>query len=299
MLSKSVSSPVARTGLLHSVMVVYALLAFMLGTAICVNAQTLSGSIVGTITDPSGAAVVGATVRVTELQTNTTRSVETNERGLYTLSTLPPGVYKLTLSKAGFGGYTNPSVEVASNTVARVDAELKVGDVNEQIEVRTDTTLLQTDRADVHTQLSSTTFQNAPQATRTYQGVLNLVPGMVPPGGQLAGGTNNPSKSMQFAANGTGTQGPNVRIEGVSATNPWVQQYTTFVPSTEAIESVNVVTNSPDAEQGLSGGPAVTVQLKSGTNQMHGSLYEQNVNNFTEARNFFQRVGPEAYSPGG
>jgi hypothetical protein len=200
-------------------------------------------------------------------------------------------VYKLTVSKAAFGGYTNPRVEVASNTIARVDIEMKVGDVTEQIEVRTDNALLQTDRADVHTQLSAETFQNAPQPTRTYQGVLNLVPGMVPPGGQLAGGTNNPSKSMQFAANGTGTQGPNVRIEGVSATNPWVQQYTTFVPSTEAIESVNVVTNSPDAEQGLSGGPAVTVQLKSGTNQMHGSLYEQNVNNYTEARNFFQPAG--------
>ena len=72
--------------------------------------------------------------------------------------------------------------------------------------------------------------KHVPQATRSYQGILNQVPGVVPPGGQLSGGTNNPSKSMSFAANGTGVQGPNVRIEGVSATNPWVQQYTSFVP---------------------------------------------------------------------
>jgi hypothetical protein len=265
-----------------------------MGTVVSANAQTLFGSIVGTVTDPSGAAVPGAKVEVVQIQTNTTRAVETSDGGLYTISTLPIGVYKVTVTKQGFGGYTNPSVEVTGNTIARMDASLKVGDVSEQVEVRTDTTLLQTDRADVHTQLGTAVFQDAPQATRTYQGVLNLVPGMVPPGGQLAGGTNNPSKSMQFAANGTGTQGPNVRIEGVSATNPWVQQYTTFVPSTEAIESVNVVTNSPDAEQGLSGGPAVTVSLKSGTNTMHGSLYEQNVNNYTEARAFFQPANQKA-----
>jgi len=160
------------------------LFAFTLGTAIHTNAQTLFGSIVGTVTDPTGAAVPGATVQVTELQTNTTRSAETNEGGLYALSTLPPGVYKLTVSKAAFGGYTNPRSEVASNTIARVDIEMKVGGVTEQIEVRTDNALLQTDRADVHTQRSAETFQNAPQPTRTYQGVLNLVPGMVPPGGQ-------------------------------------------------------------------------------------------------------------------
>jgi hypothetical protein len=291
MLSRIAAKFTLSAGLLHSVMVVLAASTMIFGAIVCLDAQTLSGSIVGTVGDPTGASVVGAVVTVTELQTNTTRTVDTNEGGLYTLSTLPPGIYKLTVSKTGFGGYTSPHIEVTSNTIARVDVSLKVGDQNVQVDVRTDTALLQTDRADVHTQLSASTFQNAPQPTRTYQGVLNLVPGMVPPGGQLAGGTNNPSKSMQFAANGTGTQGPNVRIEGVSATNPWVQQYTTFVPSTEAIESVNVVTNSPDAEQGLSGGPAVTVQLKSGTNQMHGSLYEQNVNNYTEARNFFQPAG--------
>jgi hypothetical protein len=93
---------------------------------------------------------------------------------------------------------------------------------------------------------------------------------------------------MQFAANGTGVQGPNIRIEGVSATNPWVQQYTSFVPSTESIQSVNVVTNSPDAEQGLSGGPSVTVLLKSGSNAIHGAFYEWNITNATEARSFFQ-----------
>ena len=174
-----------------------------------------------------------------------------------------------------------------------------MGAVSQTVEVQSAVAAqLQTDTADVHSEISSTALETVPQPTRTYTGVLSLVPGMIPPGGQLSGGTNNPSKSMQFGANGTSVQGPNVRIEGVSATNPWVQQYTSFVPSVESIQSVNVVTNSPDAEQGLSGGPSVTVQLKSGSNSFHGAFYEYNINNATEARSFIQLPTAKASPPG-
>ncbi|MEO6803413.1 MAG: carboxypeptidase regulatory-like domain-containing protein, partial [Granulicella sp.] len=259
--------------------------------SVSANAQVLFGSMVGTVTDPSGAAIPGAAVTVVSAATNDTRTVTTNDGGGYSMQTLAPGTYKVTIAKEGFQSDANPSVEVLPNNVARIDAKLQVGNISQTVAVSTTSQQLQTDTADVHSQISATALQDAPQPTRTYQGVLNTVPGMVPPGGQLAGGTNNPSKSMNFAANGTGTSGPNVRIEGVSATNPWVRSYTTFVPSTAAIASVNVVTNSPDAEQGLSGGPSVTVQLKSGTNSIHGSVYYSNINNWTEARNFFQPVG--------
>ncbi len=252
------------------------------------RAQVLFGSLVGTVTDKSGAAVPDATVEITETQTNDTRSVHTDAGGLYTVSTVPAGTYRVNISKQGFQRFETPSVGVTANTVVRVDAQLQVGAVSQTVEVQgAAAAQLQTDTADVHSEISTHALENVPQATRSYQGILNLVPGMVPPGGQLSGGTNNPSKSMQFAANGTGVQGPNVRIEGVSATNAWVQQYTSFVPSVEAIQSINVVTNSPDAEQGLSGGPSVTVQLKSGSNGVHGAFYEYNINNATEARSYF------------
>jgi hypothetical protein len=251
-------------------------------------AQTLFGALVGSVTDSSGAAVPDAKVTVISTQTNDTRTVQTNGTGGYSIETLSPGIYKVSIVKDGFQSSTNTNVEILANIVQRVDAQLQVGSVSQTVAVTTASVQLQTDTADVHSEISSTTLQNAPQATRTYEGILNTVPGVTPPGGQLAGGTNNPSKSMQFGANGSGTQGPNVRIEGVNATNPWVQQYTTFVPSVEAIQSVNVVTNSPDAEQGLSGGPSVTVLLKSGTNSIHGSAYELNINSWTEAKAYFQ-----------
>ena len=216
------------------------------------HAQTLFGSVVGTVTDNTGAAVPEATVVVTETQTNDTRTVTSDNGGVYTVSTVPPGNYQVTITKQGFQGFKTTGIEVTANNVVRVDAQLQVGTVSQTVEVQSAVAAqLQTDTADVHTELSSHLFETVPQATRTYQGTFNLVPGMVPPGGQLSGGTNNPSKSMQFAANGTAVQGPNVRIEGVSATNPWVQQYTTFVPANESIANVNIVTNSPDAEQGL------------------------------------------------
>ena len=135
-------------------------------------------------------------------------------------------------------------------------------------------------------------LENLPQANRSYEGLLALVPGMSPPGGQLAGGTNNPSKSMQFGANGTGVNGANVRIEGVSATNPWTVQNTTFVPSVEAIANVNVVTNSPDAEQGQAGGASVNVMLKGeSSNQTHGAAFAYNIVSAFEANNFFAPAG--------
>jgi hypothetical protein len=268
---------------------VCALFIFCAAAFVQARAQVLFGSVVGTVTDSTGAAVPGATVLITNTQTNQTRTSPTDAGGLYTISTVPAGIYRVNISKTGFQTFQTASVEVIANNVVRVDAQLMVGTTSQTVEVQGSATAeLQTDTADVHSEISSQVLENTPQATRTYQGIFNLVPGMSPPGGQLSGGTNNPSKSMQFAANGTGVQGPNVRIEGVSATNPWVQQYTTFVPANESIASVNIVTNSPDAEQGLSGGPSVSVQLKSGSNGVHGAFYEYNVTNATEARNFFQ-----------
>jgi hypothetical protein len=92
---------------------------------------------------------------------------------------------------------------------------------------------------------------------------------------------------MQITANGTSRSGTNVRIDGVSDANPWVQFYSTYVPSNEAIQTVNVVTTSPDAEQGLTNGASINVQTKSGTNQLHGSLFEYNVTNAFKSRPFF------------
>ncbi len=253
------------------------------GTA---SAQVLFGSMVGNVTDATGAAVPSAAVKIAEVKTGQTRDLTTNDSGGYTISTIPPGVYDISVTKQGFRSFVAKTIEVKLNTVVRVDAVLELGAVAESVQVTAQSAVLQTDKADVHAEVSSYALRNIPQPTRTYQGLLALIPGIAPPTAS-GGGTNNPSRSMQVTANGTSRNGANFRVEGVSATNPWVQFFSSYVPSMEAIETVNVVTTSPDAEQGLAGGASVNVQLKSGTNDLHGSLYWYHINSGTKARPFF------------
>jgi hypothetical protein len=249
-------------------------------------AQVLFGSIVGAVTDASGAAVPAASVKVTQLETNEVRETKTNESGGYTLSTVHAGTYKVTVAKEGFKTFNAENVPVTLNTAVRVDAPLQVGAQSQSVEVTADAAALQTDRADVHNEFSSKQMIDLPQPTRNFEGIVALMPGIAPPSAS-GGGTNNPSKSFQVSADGTSRSGTNVLIDGVSATNPWVQFFATYAPSVEAIETVNVVTGSSGADQGLTNGASINVQTKSGTNDLHGSLYEYNIISALKARPYF------------
>jgi hypothetical protein len=254
------------------------------------SAQVLFGSLVGNVTDASGAGVPAASVKITETSTNEIRSTQTNESGFYTIATVTAGTYKLEIAKTGFRGFVASGVLLNQNNVVRVDAKLELGAQTERVEVTSEAAALETDRADVHAEISTQALENLPQATRAYEGLVQLVPGAALAAGQLQGGTNNPSKGLQFAFNGTTTSGAQVRIEGISATNLWQQYQTTFQPSVEAIQDVNIATNATDAEQGLAGGASVNVRLKSGTNATHGTAYGYNTDSYFQANNFFSNA---------
>src|SRR5260221_37367 len=270
------------------------------------SAQVVFGSVVGNVTDGTGAAIPGAGIKITMTVTNDSRTMQTNELGSYTIATVTPGIYQVEITKEGFRAFFAQNVLVNPNNIVRVDAQLQVGAVSERLEGSATAALLQTDRADIHAEGTAQDLTTLPQANRTYSGLLELVPGTTPPAGQLSGGTNNPSKSMTFSFNGTGTSAGTVRIEGVNALNFWSTSAQSFVPSIEAIQNVNVATNSNDAEQGLAGGASVNVQLKSGSNSTHGGLYWCHSNSATEANNFFanaQGIGKPPHlvnkNPGG
>src|SRR5246127_717855 len=254
------------------------------------GAQSFYGTIVGVVTDASGAVVPGARVKATQTETNETRSGATNDAGVYTLSTVPAGTYVVSFSKSGFDLFEARGIDLTINTTVRVDAKLTVGGQPLTINVGSNSAELQTDRADVHGDVTSDDFQQLPQPTRTYEGLIGLLPGVTPPnpGFAGAGGTNNPARSMIINANGTSASGTNVSIDGVSATNAWVQFYSTAVPSTEAIETVNVVTASSSADQGIMNGGGIRAQIRSGTNSFHGSAYWYNENNAIKAEPYFQ-----------
>jgi hypothetical protein len=257
------------------------------------NAQVLYGSIVGTVTDASGSLVSGANVKAVQTETNETRTTTTNQSGVYTLSTLPAGTYIVRVSKSGFETFEAKDIALTMNATARVDAALAVGSQTQTVSVSANSAELETDRVDVHANISSTDLQELPQPTRTYEGLLGLLPGVAPPNPQWAGGggTNNPDRSMIINVDGTSASGTAVSVDGVSALNAWVQFYSTAVPSSDAIETVNVVTASSGADQGVMNGGAVRLQIKSGTNNLHGSAYWTNIISALKAKPYFMPEG--------
>ena len=252
--------------------------------------QVLYGSLVGTVTDSSGAIIVGADVSATQLATNEIRTGKTNESGDYTLSNIPSGTYRIIVTKAGFQEYQVQSVNVAFNATVRVDAKLGVGTSTQTVTVNAETAQLQTDRADVNQEVSSQELLQIPQPTRTYEGLLGTVAGVAPPI-YNALKTNNVDRGMQLQADGTSTSSTDVRIEGVSAAQGWTPYNSALTPSVEAIDTVSMVTGSAEASQTLASGSTVNIQLKSGTNQFHGEAYEYHIDNLWAARPFFQPTG--------
>src|ERR1041385_4940076 len=242
---------------------------------------------VGNITDASGGAVAGASVEATQQQTALSRKTVTDASGHYSLSTLSPGQYDVVISAPGFKKFSRSDVPVTLNTVSRVDARLELGAVTQTVQVTEAAALLQTDRTDVHHDLTAETIRNVPLPPgNNFESLFATIPGINPPTTAHSIPTN-PSRALQFNVNGTSEYGNDVRIDGVSQFNIWVPENAAYIPSSDAIEVVNVATGSFNPEQGLAGGSTVNVQIKSGTNQIHGDLYEYHFNNRLEAHNFF------------
>ncbi len=250
------------------------------------QAQVLYGSIVGRVTDQTGGTIPGATVSVTNLRTNFRRQAITNEAGNYKISTVPPGVYTLRVNLTGFREFVETNLPVSVNNVTRKNVSLQIGQVTETVTVTSETAILQTDRAEVRSEITEERLENLPVPLgRNYQELFKILPGFSPPSREHSIQTN-PSRSRSFNVNGVSDSINTTRIDGITTTNPWLPHITGYVPSLDAIETVNVVTNSFDAEQGLAGGSAVTVRLKSGTNQYAGSLFFLHHDNALRANRF-------------
>jgi len=234
------------------------------------RAQVLYGSITGNVTDPSGAAVPGATVQVQTADTGLKRDVKTNEAGVYLISDLPPGNYTITINSPAFASLVLNGASVTANQVRRADAALQVAQVSQTVEVSTASAPLQTDRADVNTNITNKEVANLPitgSGGRNFQSLMVIVPGTTV-GGPQNSAAADPGRSFSINVNGVSRLQNNTRIDGSSITYPWLPTNIVYQPPAEAIENVNVVTNAFNAEQGLAGGAEVNVTVKSGTNEV-------------------------------
>jgi hypothetical protein len=251
------------------------------------RAQILYGGLVGNVTDGSGAAIPSARITITHTATGAARETETNETGTYRFPTIAPGGYVVAVQANGFRAFRQSGVEVSVNSLTRVDATLEVGEVSEQVTVEASSVSLQTDRAEVRHEVDSKTLENVPiPIGRNYQMLLGTLPGFTPPRNAHSVPAN-PTRSVRYSVNGTSDQNNNVRIDGTTSYNPNLPHMTGINPTLEAIEVVDVVTNSFDAEQGLAGGAAINLQIKSGTNDFHGSAYGHHFNQKLSAYPYF------------
>jgi hypothetical protein len=247
------------------------------------SAQVLYGSIVGNVIDPNGASVARASVLVTDQATAVSQTVTTDESGTYQLVNLQPGTYTVKVTIPGFKAFERRDLPVEVNNVTRIDFRLEIGSIEQAVTVTGIPQLLQTDRAEVRSDVTSQELENLPVTMgRNYQQIYRTLPGFSSPVNSHSIPTN-PSRALEFNVNGTSDEQNNTRIDGVSSAHVQLPHVVAYVPALESIEEVNVVTNSFDAEQGLAGGAVINVQIKSGTNQLHGSAFEYHSDNHLKA----------------
>jgi hypothetical protein len=284
-----------RTFVTSVISIALGLVVAALGTSVLTQpagAQVLYGSIVGAITDASGAGVARAGVVAIREATGQTREGTTDEGGRFVLQDVWPGSYSVKVSASGFRALLNKNVIVTGNNVTRVDVQLELGSVTEEITVAAHSTAIQTDKADVHVDIVPEVIADLPlPAYRNFETLISLVPGASTPYYVGAIG-DSPERSLSFNVNGGQVYTNNTRVDGAVDMQIFTPSHALIVPPTDAIESVNIVTNAYDADQGMTGTMAVTVTTKSGTNQLHGSAFEFHNNQHLLARDFFATAKP-------
>lgn len=253
------------------------------------RAQMLYGTLTGTVSDPSGAALPGAQVTALETQTGVSQKAVTNGQGIYRFAAILPGTYTVTTSANGFQTQSTSNVAVQVNGSAQLNVQLKVGTASQTVTVTTAAPLLQTQNAQVQTNITSQEIENLPifgTQGANFQALLREIPGS-----GLTSETNstagNPQRAINTNFNGQSYQAIGTRIDGVLDAYPYLPANVAYVPPPDAIQTVNVVTNSFTAQAGMAGGAQVNVEIKSGTNNFHGDVHEfHNDQNFN-ARTYF------------
>ena len=249
------------------------------------SAQAVTGTLLGNVTDSSGAAVPGATVIATDVDKNTSRSVVTNDAGYYIMTSLPNGTYTVEAELQGFKKVARQNVKVDVNTTVRVDLPLTVGQMTEEVTVSAETPVLQTDRTDTGRVLESKMVSELPLThNRNFQSLTMTVPGVTRPHREHSQFFNS-QDSLRYEVNGQPGMASTTLIEGLDD-NQKTGLLQVIIPAADALETVSISTSNYDAEFGRSGGAVTNVTLKSGTNDLKGSLFFFGNNEKTNASDF-------------
>jgi hypothetical protein len=250
------------------------------------SGQAVFGSIIGTVTDPQGNAVVGAKVTVTSNTKSFTYDTTTNESGNYAVTHLIPDTYKVHIESPGFKTYDVPTVSVSADTSSSVDAAMQVGAVTQTVEVTGELPQLQTDRADVDVQFSQKYVEDLPVLNRNFTSFELLSPGTQKLPGFNHAATENPQGGGQIEVNGQHFSGTNFELDGTDNQDP-ILGIIVVNPNLDAIGEAKIALQDYDAESGKATSGIVRVQTKSGSNEFHGSGFYYYRNSDQQARDPF------------
>ena len=258
------------------------------------SAQSFFGSVVGSVTDSSGATVPDAAVSITNTGTAERRSAQTDGNGNYQFVNLVPGAYKIDIEKTGFKHLTRDAIQVQVQATIRIDASMQVGEVTQTMEVSAQSPLLQTEQAALSQVVEGRMAQEMPLNGRNVLNLVALVPGVVPQGStsgnpmgnQGGGATTNPNGWGNYQIGGGQANQSGSYFDGAPLNVSYVNS-TILVPTQDAVQEFRVATNSVSPEFGRFAGGVINLTSKSGTNQFHGTLYEYLRNKQLNANNFF------------
>ncbi len=255
--------------------------------AVSARAQNIFGAIVGTVSDPSGAVLPGATITVTDMATGEKRSALTDGQGNYEILSLPRGEYSVDVDHSGFKHFSRSPIDVVVDQQARVDVKMEVGSQSQQVVVNAAPPIMQTESASLGQAVEGQTVETLPLNGRNVLALVALVPGVVPQGssfGNLTG--QNVFAAGNYQIDGGNANQGSVLVDGAPV-NTSYGNTVELVMDQDVVQEFNVQTHNNTAEFGMYTGGVINMSTKSGTNAFHGETYEYLRNTVLDANTFF------------
>jgi hypothetical protein len=268
----------------------------------------VTASISGTVKDPSGAAIAGASVTATNIETGISQTQTTNGQGFYSFQSLPLGKYTIDVQEKGFKAYRQRDLTLDVNSALMVDATLQVGQTTEKVEVAADALHVETITSQMGEVIEGKEMTDVPLVKRSYTDLLALQPGVVSSASQMTGAYSGAFISAGFAvplvsgdlnSGALSVNGMRESANGFILNGVLVQEIgysgAGAIPNLDSIAEFRILTNNADAEYGNYAGAQINVVTKSGTNQWHGNVFEFLRNTSLDAKNYFDTGGRGAY----
>lgn len=253
--------------------------------------QASSSSLRGTVTDPSGGALPGATVVIANPDSKITRTATTGGLGDYQFLALPPGTYTLTVTATGFAHYEQTGIQLLVNTPATTNVQLKVGATTERVTVTSEAPVLNLVDASIGNPFNETQVKQIPLDARNVPDLLNLQAGVAFTGNRPDMDSQNykDQDTRSGSVNGARSDQSNITLDGVEVNDlDKGYAFTSVLPVTlDSVQEFRVTTTNYNADQGDGSGAQVALVTKSGTNNFHGSVYEYHRNTYTSANDYF------------